>query len=53
MISPRNKKSGIKVISTWQVGDTDNLHGFDTGKDTDIEPAPQDEWDMEVKKEAE
>ncbi len=33
--------------------ETDNFTSLDNEQDTDIEPAPQDEWDMEVKQEAE
>ncbi len=33
--------------------ETDNFTILDNEQDTDIEPAPQDEWDMEVKQEAE
>jgi hypothetical protein len=53
MLTSRSKKKGVKVIPTWQVGETDNFTSLDTGQDTDIEPAPQDKWDMEVKQEAE
>ena len=49
----QSKKKGIKVIPPWQVGETDNFHGFDTGKDTDIEPAPADDWDSCGNKEPE
>ena len=45
-----NKKNGIKVVQPWQVGATDNFHGFDTGNDTDIEPAPSDEPQSEDSK---
>ena len=45
-----NLKKGIKVIPPWQVGDTDNFHGIDTGRDTDIEPAQADDWDSDDNK---
>ena len=52
MISSRNKKRGIEV-SHWKVSDADDFHGLDTGEDYDIEPASQDERDMEDKQEVE
>jgi hypothetical protein len=53
MLTSRPKKKGVKVIPTWQVGETDNFTSLDNGQDAGIEPAPQDEWDMEEKREAE
>jgi hypothetical protein len=53
MRTSRSKKKGIKIIPTWQVGEADNFTSLDTGQDTDIEPLPQDERDMEGKREAE
>jgi hypothetical protein len=56
MLTSRSKKKGIKVIPTWQVGETDNFTSLDTGQDTDIEPIPADDWDSDyagAKKESE
>ncbi len=49
MKSTRNSKKGIRVISPWQVGDTDNFHAFDLNKDFDIEPIPADRQDADNK----
>ncbi len=47
MKSSRISKKGIRVIKTWQVGDTDNFHAVDTNEDPDIEPIPSDSQDAD------
>ncbi len=42
MLTSRSKKTGIKVITAWQVGETGNFTIPDTGQDTDREPLRQD-----------
>jgi hypothetical protein len=47
MLTSRSKKKGIKVIPTWQFGETVNFTSLDSGQDIDIEPILADDWDSD------